>query len=221
MIDHIPEAQGASNSAARPAPSTAAAGRVAIYAAIALVLSAICGARVAQQCMRTAAQDDSSALYQRAMDHITIQLDRARRDPRQSVQLAHLYLARARLMAASAYEVQHHSDPDGQTEPNDEAALREYTLWCRRYLAADPGHGVSDTVRTARLALRRGLPPWNRRCLLITEATALCYLGRHQEEVAALRQVPAPVRNSEDFRRRLSHARAEAGRLMPGTDTLR
>jgi hypothetical protein len=127
--------------------------------------------------------DALRALNQRALDRARAELHLAPGDPRRSIRLAQTELGRACLLAATAYEQRHPSDIARQMLPN-----QEYVDWRRRYLSTDPEHALTDAVKVARCALTRNPPARDREALLSLQAHALCFLGRHREEIAALRQ---------------------------------
>jgi hypothetical protein len=133
--------------------------------------------------------------------------------------LAPLYLARATLLATVAYE-QQHPDPGQQARPG-EGDSDEYSVWCRRYLATDPEHAVTAALHVARLALQQAPARSKQSELRVIEATALCYLGRHQEEVAALRQAKRFATNPSAVVAHLIRAYGEAGQLPQEQAALR
>jgi hypothetical protein len=188
-----------------PPPATALLRRFG-YGVLGLLLLA-CVARAAWDWRRaTVGGQRVRTAYERALDRVTAQVNRAPLDPRLSVRMAHFYLARVNLLASTAHERQHGSTGPGAVESN-----QEYDAWCRRYLASDPEHAVSDALRMARLGLRQNSPARERWNLLSIEAMMLGYLGRHGEEAVVLRQLASISPDPRALSGRIARAYKEAG----------
>jgi hypothetical protein len=186
--------------------------RAAACAAVAMLFPLACAA-VLRPWGRTAAapegmNEEVCQLNQRALERAR---DELRRDPnnhRLSVRLIQTHLARVYLGATAAYERQHQPRPDGEMPPNE-----EYLAWRRNYLRADPEHAARDALCAVRSALRRHPPDRERGQLLSVLASVLCCLGRHREEVAALRQLADVLPDPTSLAGRLARAYAEAGQF--------
>jgi hypothetical protein len=210
MVLRSPAPQGVRGAISCPGRFIARPPHKAGYVAVALLLLPF-SAAVIQRAGTVVRDQCGDVLYQRTLGRITAQINQVPPDPRRSVRLAPLYLARARLLATIAYERQHRIALRGPVEPGGD--VREYADWCSRYLAADPAHAVTDTLRVTRLALRQSASRSKRHDLLVILATTLCYLGHHHEELAALRQAKPLAPDPSNFDGRLIHAYAEVGQL--------